>query len=76
MAVNVTANAVTRRGILTTFSQIFDLIGLIQPLVLLPKILIRSLCKLKLNWDDEITPDLSRRWLNWLHHVDCIKYVS
>ena len=42
----------------------------------MPKILIKSLCKLKLNWDDEIIPDLSRRWLNWLKHVDCIKSLS
>ena len=76
LSVNLTANVVTRRGILAAFSQFFNPIGLIQPLLLLPKILIKSLCLLKLNWNDEITHDLRRRWLNWLKQVDCIKSVS
>lgn len=62
--------------ILATFSQIFDPIGIIQPLLIVPKLLIRTLCKLKLSWDDPIPADQERVWSKWLSHVSNINSLS
>ena len=66
-------NACTRRGILSTFSQIFDPIGVIEPLLIVPKLLIRTLCKLKLTWDDAIPVEHERTWFRWL---ECIENLN
>ena len=46
----------TRRNILSVYSSIFDPLGLIQPFILKPKLLIQDLSRLKCGWDDKI-PD-------------------
>ena len=66
----------TRRGILATFSQIFDPFGIVQPLLIVPKLLIRDLCKLKLSWDESIPIDQERVWIKWLKGVDVINSLT
>ena len=65
----------TRRGILSTYSQIFDLTGIIQPFLITPKSLIRSLCNLKLGWDEEIFCDYVKIWQNWLSFMNELEPV-
>jgi len=72
---NLEVGAYTRRGILATFSQIFDPIGIIQPLLIVPKLLIRTLCNLKLNWDDAIPEEQKRVWMRWLQNVNDINLL-
>ena len=65
----------TPRGILSTYSQIFDPTGIIQPLLITPKSLIRSLCNLKLGWDEEISCDHVKIWQNWLRFMNKLEPV-
>jgi len=55
-------HAYTKRGILATYSQIFVPIGVIQPLLIALKLLIRSLYALKLGWDDKIPSEQAKSW--------------
>ena len=66
----------TRRGILSTVSSVFDPLGMLAPLVLLGKNILQELCRDGADWDDQI-PELLRmkweRWRNDLHLLSSLK---
>lgn len=53
---------ITKRQALSHLAQIFDPLGLVSPIVIVGKVLIQKLWSRKLNWDDELPPDLVRSW--------------
>lgn len=57
---------VTRRGILSVVSSIYDPLGFLSPFILLAKTIVQSLCRIKLTWDEEIPEDVANRWFAWL----------
>ena len=60
----------TKGGILSLVASIFDPLGIVTPAVLETKLVIQSLWKLKVDWDDNIPKDiLSEQWLSELHHI-------
>ena len=62
----------TKRGILSLVESIFDPLGIATPAVLEAKLIIQSLWKLKVDWDDDIPKDILQRyqqWLSGLHHI-------
>ena len=62
----------TKRGILSLVASIFDPLGIVTPAVLEAKLIIQSLRKLKVDWDDNIPKDILQRYqqcLSELHHV-------
>ena len=62
LQIKVTAKDVplTKRGILSYTSSIFDPLGILAPIILEPKLIIQSLWKQKIDWDSEIQTDLKR----------------
>ena len=56
----------TRRGILSMVSSIYDPLGMLAPVILSAKQILQELCGLRLAWDDPIPGNLHRRWLSWL----------
>lgn len=56
----------TRRGILSTVSSIFDPLGMLSPLVLTAKGILRDLCRRGVGWDDHIPETVSKDWLKWM----------
>ena len=67
------AEKLTRRVILSMYSRIFDPLGLIQPFILSPKLLIQSLSCLKLGWDDSMSEDNEVVWKKWF---GCVKKLA
>ena len=67
LQIKVTAKDVplTKRGILSYTSSIFDPLGILAPIILEPKLIIQSLWKQKIDWDSEIPTDLKQRFLSW-----------
>uniref|UniRef100_A0A8D9F1P1 Integrase catalytic domain-containing protein n=1 Tax=Cacopsylla melanoneura TaxID=428564 RepID=A0A8D9F1P1_9HEMI len=53
----------TKRGILSAVLTIYDPLGLIGPIVLWVKLLIRQLCLLKVDWDDTPPEQIIQSWL-------------
>lgn len=51
---NMQHKPVTRRGILSTVSSVFDPLGFLAPLILPAKLILRDLCQNKHGWDEEI----------------------
>ena len=52
--ITVKDRPLTRRGILSVVSSIYDLLGFLSPFILQTKMILRDLCKKGLNWDDQI----------------------
>ena len=56
----------TTRAILSVMSSVFDPLGLLSPLILEAKNILRDLSEEGLNWDDPIPPAYHVRWTAWL----------
>ena len=52
----------TKKSILNYTSSIFDTLGILSPIILEPKLIIQSLWKEKVDWDDEIPYNLKNRF--------------
>ena len=50
---------VTRRGMLSRVSSLYDPLGFVSPILLLAKQLLQKLRRRKLGWDEEVDDDLS-----------------
>lgn len=66
----------TKRTILSSVAQIFDPLGLLSPITVIPKIVLQSLWKLNLEWDETIPVALEKEWQQFctnLHSIDSIQ---
>lgn len=57
---------ITRRGILSVVSSVYDPLGFVAPYLLIAKRLLQELCKKDLGWDEEIDEASLTIWLQWL----------
>ena len=56
----------TRRGILSIVSSVYDPLGFAAPFILLAKEILQDLCRLNIGWDDPIPEEYAKRWNEWL----------
>ena len=56
----------TKRTILSAIAQLFDPLGLVNPVITMAKIIMQRLWSLKINWDDEIPDNLKKAWTSFL----------
>ena len=69
-------NRQTRRGILSLVSSVFHPLGFLAPFVLLAKEILRSLCRIKLVWDDEMPTEYRSSWSKWRHDLPKLSSCS
>ena len=55
----------SRRGILSTVSSIYDPLGFASPFLLQGRRILQQLCSDKKGWDEEITPEERSAWERW-----------
>ena len=55
----------TRRGILSTVSSVYDPLGIVCPVILTGKLLLRELVQQKADWDDPVPEEIRPRWEKW-----------
>ena len=55
----------TKSGLLSLLCSIFDLLGIVSPCLIEPKLIIQELWKRKVDWDDELPSDLKYRFQGW-----------
>ncbi|XP_015905345.2 uncharacterized protein [Parasteatoda tepidariorum] len=67
---------VTKITILSAAHRLFDPLGMICPVTLIPKLLLQSIWKLKLNWDDDVDENTRREFLKWIEGVLYIKKIN
>lgn len=66
----------TRRGLLSIVSSIYDPLGFTAPFVLSAKIVLQDLCRRKMNWDDAIPSDCLTSVQRWLEELPALEQFS
>ena len=64
-----------KRGVLSAVSTLFDPIGLLDPFILKAKLLLQSMWRLKIGWDDKQPPLQAKYWQKWLKSLFNINQV-
>ena len=62
--VNLKGNPLTRRGVLSVLSSIYDPLDFGAPFLKGNQI-IKRLCQLNLKWDEDIPDEISNEWVTW-----------
>ena len=66
----------TKRDILSLISSVFDPLGFITPALIEPKWIIQQLWKRKIDWDELLPSDLTKRWQKWLDNLPYIQNIT
>ncbi|XP_077969046.1 uncharacterized protein LOC144422908 [Styela clava] len=74
--INVEPLPLTRRGILSMVSQVFDPLGFVQPFILPAKLILRELCDEGYSWDDTISGPPRESWENWIASLSNLNNLS
>ena len=73
----VTRNvALTKRGLLSFISSIYDPVGLITPVTLEPKLTIHDLWRRQINWDVQLPDDSKLRWNKWKQTLQFLENIE
>ena len=73
----VTKNvALTKRGLLSFISSIYDPVGLVTPVTLEPKLIIQDLRRRQIDWDVQLPDDLKLRWTKWKQTLQFLEDVE
>ncbi|XP_063926012.1 uncharacterized protein LOC135139641 [Zophobas morio] len=59
----------TKRSVMSAISQLFDPLGLINPVVTKAKIIMQQIWISKINWDDELPENLNKAWNSFVHDL-------
>ncbi|KAK3737845.1 hypothetical protein QZH41_004783 [Actinostola sp. cb2023] len=65
----------TRRGVLSTVSSVYDPLGFVSPLILVGKQILQSLCRESVDWDDPIPDELLPRWERWRRELHVLEQL-
>jgi len=60
---------VTKRTIISTINYVFDVLGLVSPVLIIAKLLFSQACLLKLSWDEEVPSELLNQWTKWIREL-------
>ena len=63
---------ITKRGLLSMTSSLYDPLGFVGPVVLVPKLIQQELCRQQLDWDDKIPDPLADEFVEWLQEVGAL----
>ena len=66
----------TRRGILSIVSSLFDPLGFVAPVILCAKLLLQDLCRQKLGWDEKIREEDVVKWKHWVQSLDSLAKLN
>ena len=65
--ITLSTKPLTRRGILSIVSSIYDPLGFVAPFVLPAKRILQDLCRNeRIGWDDEIPVEYKVKWAKWI----------
>ena len=65
----------TKRELLRVTAQFFDPHGLLNPVILIPKLLFQRVCRSKIGWDDPLPDDIEKEWSEWKSQISFLERV-
>ena len=72
---SLNTNASSKRQVLSSLASIFDPIGIFSPVLLQGKLLIRKMCQLSLDWDQELDAELLDLWRKFCNAFEDISGI-
>ena len=75
-AVSAREKPMTRRGMLSVVSSVYDPLGFMNPFVLPAKRMVQDLCKRKVWWDDTLSVEDCQSWRRWLEDLKKLDQLS
>ncbi|XP_053377557.1 uncharacterized protein LOC123564742 [Mercenaria mercenaria] len=66
----------TRRGILSVASSLYDSLGFVAPVTLIPKLVLQNACRQQLQWDERVSEADAEKWSQWLMNLPELSKVS
>ena len=69
LRINMPDKPLTRRGLLSVVSSMYDPVGFISPFTLTAKKIIQDLTRKKVAWDEPLPEVELRRWQAWVHDL-------
>ncbi|XP_060596015.1 uncharacterized protein LOC132750093 [Ruditapes philippinarum] len=66
----------TRRGILSTVSSIYDPLGLLSPITLVGRRILQQMCAENFDWDDPISDNIYMQWQQWREDLQNLKTLQ
>ena len=69
---NINQRPLTRRGVLSVVSSLFDPLGFAAPVVLKAKLVLQNLCRLGLDWNEPIPDRPADTWKK-LPQISCLQ---
>ncbi|PFX16138.1 Uncharacterized protein K02A2.6 [Stylophora pistillata] len=74
--INLKDKPVTRRGILSIVSSVYDPFGMAAPLLLRRKRIFQHLCKEGIDWDDPVPDALRDLWETWKEELHLLEEME
>lgn len=68
--------AVTRRGMLSVLSSLYDPLGLMSPVLITGKVLFQDVTRMKFHWDRVVPSDIQMKWFQWINSLQALAAVS
>ena len=66
----------SRRGILSTISSVYDPLGIVSPVILTGKQILQDLCRQKVDWDDLLPDEIITRRERWRTELPLLEKVK
>ena len=70
LALPPTSSVVTKRIILSETAKLFDPLGWLAPVIVIPKILLQDIWVKRIDWDAPLPEDLLARWRTFRHSLE------
>lgn len=70
------SDRVTKRTVLSDTAKIFDPLGLLGPVILIPKLIVQTLWQLKLHWDSSLPMSLHNDWINFKRELPSLNQLN
>lgn len=66
---NEIPNVITKRIVLSVSSKVFDVLGILSPVIVRAKLILQDLWREKLKWDDPISENLRKKFLSYYNDL-------
>ena len=73
---NGNGGIVTKRKMLSIINGVFDILGIVSPVIITGKILYSKVCLKKLSWDEEVPTEIADPWQKWIKNLARTPSVS
>lgn len=67
---------ITKRSILAASHKIFDPLGFVSPVTIVPKMLVQEVFKKKFKWDEQVSEEIAKRFKKWLKEVQSLQSIK